>query len=126
MMTCPSDGTVRLGVGLAGSAALREATPAARAQAQRPFTVPEACAAAKLLSRQHGLPCDWLQVGICLDLLAVTSRQARRTMARRIGIGAYEARAMETMWEALQPALRFELVQSATSIVLARRIGGAA
>lgn len=114
---------LRLGIGLAGSAALREAIASERYA--HPFSRAEALAAAAVISRDQGLPKDWLSVGICLDLLAASDANSRRSMRRALGIDAGYARAMETAWEALQPQTRIDLVRVAVRIVMARRLGGA-
>jgi hypothetical protein len=83
----------------------------------RPFTVPEALAAAEIVWVTTGFPAVVVRVGIVLDLLPGELTPQRGRFAARLGLNRAQLEALELVWTLSDEQVRFSAVLDAVRIV---------
>ena len=83
----------------------------------RPFTVPEALAAAEIVWVTTGFPAAVVRVGIVLDLLPGELTPQRGRLAARLGLNRAQLDALEIVWTLSDEQVRFSAVLDAVRIV---------
>lgn len=103
------------------------------------IAISEAFDVAEMLAAESDLPRQLLLVGIVLDLMCTEgssrcttdspmgksfARVVRSRVVRRYKLDLQTVKALEIVWELVDPLVRFDLARSAVRVIMARRMGG--
>jgi len=90
----------------------------------RPYTVPEAVAAAAIISADGGIAAEvraMIPVGLAYDLCPAHLMPDCAEVATRLRVSPRRVRRQRLIWETVDPDLRFALVRRACRLILAWR-----